>query len=145
MHYRDACLWRSSALGAAPLPLLPPSDPRALTPTECTLLGAVQPHEPPLDRQRRQRVLRTLLLWLVAAAAYPCAQNPNGLALVEAVTGAMCSMLASLALPCACWVALYKEEVPWAHAAAAVALALGAACAGAAFTVQDIIKLGTGA
>ena len=114
---------------------------------ERLLLGA-----PPLldaaDAQKRrhvfrQRALRTLLLWLVALCAYPCALSTHGLALVEAVTGAMCSMLASLALPCACWVALYKDEVPAVQSVAALALAVIAAVAGAAFTAADVVKLGT--
>ena len=96
-------------------------------------------------RVASQRALRTILLWAVALCAYPCAIYPNGLALVEAITGAMCSMLASLALPCACWVMLYKDEVPALHAAAALALALAATCAGAAFTAVDIMKLGSDA
>lgn len=92
--------------------------------------------------QRRQRGVRTALLWLLALCAYPCALFPNGLALVEAVTGALCSMLASLVLPCACWVALYHREVPKVHSAAAVLLALVAAAGGAAMTTVDIMKLG---
>jgi len=93
-------------------------------------------------QQRRQRALRTALLWLAAAAAYHLSVRPNGLALVEAVTGAFCSMLASLGLPCACWVALYRAEVPTAHSLAAVALALAALAGGVAFTAMDIAKLG---
>ena len=50
---------------------------------------------------------------------------------------------ASLALPCACWVSLYRHEVPKAHSAAALALALVAAVAGMAFTAVDIMKLGS--
>ena len=74
--------------------------------------------------------------------ADPCAIFPNGLALVEAVTGAMCSMLASLALPCAFWAALYGGEVPAAQSAGAWALAALAVAGGAAFTAVDIMKLG---
>ena len=91
--------------------------------------------------QRRQRILRTVLLWLVASIAYPCATYPSGLALIEAVTGAMCSMLASLALPCACWVALYRHEVRAHQAVAAGALAVVATVAGATFTAVDIMRL----
>lgn len=93
--------------------------------------------------QKQQRILRTVLLWIVAAAAYPCAIYPHGLALVEAVTGAMCSMLASLALPCACWAAVYRDEIPRSQAIAAIAVAVTAAIGGAVFTTIDIIKLGT--
>lgn len=76
---------------------------------EALVLGAPPLLDAPDAAKRRhvlaQRTLRTLLLWLVALCAYPCALSPHGLALVEAVTGAMCSMLASLALPCAAWIA----------------------------------------
>ena len=90
-------------------------------------------------RAKKQIAVRTALLWLAAALAYPCSVY-GGLALVEAVTGAMCSMLASLALPCACWVALYRAEVPASHTAAAAALAVLAVIAGAAFTTLDIVR-----
>ena len=113
-----------------------------LTPTLTSGKPSDMAHE--LARhQRQQRILRTVLLWLVAAAAYPCAMYPHGLALVEAVTGAMCSMLASLALPCACWVAVYRDEIPRSQAFAAIAIAVVAAIGGAVFTTVDIIQLGT--
>ncbi len=96
-------------------------------------------------RRRQQRAVRTGLLWGVAAAAYPCSVS-DGLALVEAVTGAMCSMLASIGIPCACWVALYRHEVPPVQALAAAALALVAALAGAAMTAIDLLRyFGAGA
>ena len=59
------------------------------------------------------------------------------------MTGAMCSMLASLALPCACWAAVYRDEIPRSQAIAAIAVAVTAAIGGAVFTTIDIIKLGT--
>ena len=65
----------------------------------------------------------------------------SGLALVEACTGSLCSMLASLALPCACWAALYRHEAPKSQLIAALALALVAAVTGAAFTALDVMKL----
>tara|TARA_B110001452_G_scaffold259202_1_gene255282 strand:+ start:144 stop:1580 length:1437 start_codon:yes stop_codon:yes gene_type:complete len=90
-------------------------------------------------RKQRQIALRTLLLWVAAALAYLCSVY-GGLALVEAVTGALCSMLASLGLPCAFWAALHRHEAPAAHVAAAAALAIVAACAGAAMSALDIVK-----
>ena len=49
-------------------------------------------------------------------------------------------MLASLALPCACWVALYRDEIPGVQAAAAGTLAVAAVLAGGVFTAVDILK-----
>ena len=90
------------------------------------------------SRKARRCAVRTLLLWVAAAAAYA---SMNELALVEAVTGSLCSMLASISLPCACWVALYRHELTPFEAVAASALAVLAAVAGAAFTVYDIMSL----
>ena len=70
--------------------------------------------------------------------AYPCSIY-NGLALVEAATGALFSMCASLALPCACWVAIYRDEIPASKAAAAATLAVVAVVVGATFTTMDVI------
>jgi hypothetical protein len=106
--------------------LLPPPDPAA----DGADGGA--------RRRARQRGLRTALLWLVALAAYPCSVY-DGLALVEAVTGAMCSMSASLVLPCACWVAIYRHEILAYQAVAAAAIAVVALVSGAAFTAVDIL------
>lgn len=92
-------------------------------------------------RRRYQRAMRTALLWLVALCAFPCSIF-NGLAVVEAVTGAMCSMLCSLALPCACWAALYWSEVPRHQALGAAVLAGVAAAVGALFTADDFMQLG---
>lgn len=95
----------------------------------------LSPEPPPHQRV----LLRTGILWAVACAAYPCSVY-NGLALVEATTGAMCSMLASLALPCACYVALYRGEISAYETAAASMLTVVATLAGAAFTTYDILE-----
>lgn len=105
-------------------------------------IGAPEDRIAAIKRRRRmQRVMRTTLLWLVALCAFPCSIF-DGLAVVEAVTGAMCSMLCSLALPCACWSALYWNEVPMHQAVGTMVLAGVAAAVGALFTAVDFMRLG---
>ena len=110
---------------------------------EALLLAEPDPHASEASqaaRRWRQRAVRTLCLWVVAACAFPCSIL-GVLNVVEAVTGAMCSMLASIALPCVCWAALYWGEVPRPQLLAAVALASIATAAGGLMTYVDFMRI----
>ena len=57
----------------------------------------------------KQRIFRTILLWFVLLPASFVCYGDLRLALTEAVTGALCTMMTSLVLPCAILVVLMPK------------------------------------
>ena len=61
----------------------------------------------------KQRIFRTLLLWFVLLPASFVCYGDLRLALTEAITGALCTMMTSLVLPCAILVVLMPKMNVW--------------------------------
>ena len=61
----------------------------------------------------KQRIFRTILLWFVLLPASFVCYGDLRLALTEAVTGALCTMMTSLVLPCAILVVLMPKMNSW--------------------------------
>jgi len=66
-----------------------------------------------LQVETKQRIFRTLLLWFVLAPLSFVCYGDLRLALTEAITGALCTMMTSLVLPCAILVVLIPKIKSW--------------------------------
>jgi len=88
-----------------------------------------------------QRVFRTFLLGVVALAAYMCLEH---LAIVEAVTGSVCTMMTSIILPGVFYAILYWDRITCCEKFNTLGLlSLGLALS-AMLTVLDVQKIITG-
>ena len=87
----------------------------------------------------KRRVLRTLLLIFSSFVAYPCAVY-NLLPMVEALTGSMCSMFASVVLPSTFWVIVQHHEGATAKLFVACIAFMGL-LAGLAMTWGDFVVM----
>jgi vesicular inhibitory amino acid transporter len=87
----------------------------------------------------RRQVLRTILLIVSSVIAYPCAVY-NLLPMVEALTGSMCSMFASVVLPSTFWVILQHRADPRARFFVGLIATMGF-IAGVALTWGDFVVM----
>ncbi len=90
------------------------------------------------DKPWHQRILRTVLLLLVSVVAYFISSD---LAIVEAVTGSVCTMLTSVVCPAIFFGILYAKELGKCYKVGLSILALAGSVYGIFLFYQGIVSL----